>query len=117
MSNAPLLSAQELQSLRNLGNESERAADEIAELRAKLAGYVPVIERPPRVTAITEMQRLMDLCVEQGKEIERLRELLAETSGYLVAASAGSMSRNNSEQLASELLGKIDAARKGVEGE
>lgn len=35
--------------------------------------------------------------------------LLQEIRGYLVAAADGSMSRNNSEQLASELLQQIDA--------
>ena len=36
-------------------------------------------------------------------------DLLAEIRGYLVASSDGSMSRNNSEQIASELLEQIDA--------
>jgi hypothetical protein len=35
--------------------------------------------------------------------------LLQEIRGYLVAAADGSMSRNNSAQLASELLQQIDA--------
>jgi hypothetical protein len=35
--------------------------------------------------------------------------LLQEIRGYLVAAADGSMSRNNSELLASELLQQIDA--------
>jgi len=34
-------------------------------------------------------------------------ELLEEIYGYLTAAADGSMSRNNSEQLASELLEKF----------
>lgn len=34
-------------------------------------------------------------------------ELLHEIRGYLEAAASGSMSRNNSEQLASELLERI----------
>jgi len=34
--------------------------------------------------------------------------LLEEIKGYLISASDGSMSRNNSEQLASELLEKLD---------
>ena len=34
-------------------------------------------------------------------------ELLAEVAAYLAAAADGSMSRNNSEQLAAELLKKI----------
>lgn len=35
--------------------------------------------------------------------------LLQEIRAYLVAAADGSMSRNNSEQLADELLRQIDA--------
>ena len=35
--------------------------------------------------------------------------ILQEIRGYLVAASEGSMSSNNSEQLASELLDRVDA--------
>ena len=35
-------------------------------------------------------------------------DLLREIRGYLDAASQGSMSRNNSEQLASELVERID---------
>jgi len=36
-------------------------------------------------------------------------DLLREVHGYLTAAADGSMSRNNSEQLASELLEAITA--------
>jgi hypothetical protein len=35
-------------------------------------------------------------------------ELLKEIQAYLIAASDGTMSRNNSENLASELLEKIE---------
>jgi len=37
-----------------------------------------------------------------------VHNLLNEVRGYLVAAADGSMSRNNSEQLASELLANLD---------
>ncbi len=35
-------------------------------------------------------------------------DLLSEIQGYLIAASDGTMSRNNSENLAGELLDKLD---------
>jgi hypothetical protein len=40
---------------------------------------------------------------------EEAASLLQEIREYLVAAADGSMSRNNSQQLASELLQQIDA--------
>ena len=43
--------------------------------------------------------------------IEDYDKIVDEVGGYLEAASAGSMSRNNSEQLAAELLDLINQSR------
>jgi len=40
--------------------------------------------------------------------VQKTAELIEEIRAYLVAAEDGSMSRNNSEQLAAELLERID---------
>lgn len=50
-------------------------------------------------------------------KLEDAAKLLEEVRGYLIAAADGSMSRNNSEQLASELLAQIDAYAKVMEPE
>ena len=43
-----MLTDRELQSLRNLGNEAEAAAEEIAQLRAELADAVTAIQQAVR---------------------------------------------------------------------
>ena len=58
------------------------------------------------------IQRLEDAAVYGPAPCPVAQEasvLLQEIRGYLVAAADGSMSRNNSEQLAIELLRQIDA--------
>ena len=50
--------------------------------------------------------------LNQALEIDRLKKMLDEIHEYLIAAADGSMSRNNSEQLASELLEQLDRVRK-----
>ena len=48
-----------------------------------------------------------DRLLEAQDRIRELEELVEDVRVYLVAASDGSMSRNNSEQLASELLERV----------
>jgi hypothetical protein len=60
------------------------------------------------------IQRLEDAAVYGPVPCPAAQEaaaLLQEIRAYLVATADGSMSRNNSEQLASELLQQIDAQR------
>lgn len=47
---------------------------------------------------------------QQQSTIERLTHIIESVKPYLAAAADGSMSRNNSEQLAAELIAEIEAS-------
>jgi hypothetical protein len=57
---------------------------------------------------VHEALRLRDLANEHIAELEAV---IDEVKTYLVAASGGSMSRNNSESLADEMLDNIKAVQ------
>ena len=62
-----------------------------------------------RITYQSSEQAARAAYMGYQQQKHRADSLLGEIRGYLVAASDGSMSRNNSEQLAAELLKMIDA--------
>ena len=59
-------------------------------------------------SVIQRLEDAADQGVPPGPVAREVVALLREVRGYLIAAAEGSMSRNNSEQLASELLQRMD---------
>jgi hypothetical protein len=82
--------------------------DEIIELARQVGAKTPRLIWPPTFT------KSIDFTPEALEIFAKLvaakeREKWSEVEAYLIAASEGSMSRNNSEALANELLTAIRA--------
>ncbi len=78
---------------------------------ARVAGATPYTnrhypDRPTHTFNPEQLQRFFRAAYEAGAAAERQR--WAEVKSYLVAARDGSMSRNNSETLAGELLEQLE---------
>lgn len=75
-----MLTDQELQSLRNMGNEAEAAADEIVMLRARvveLAALVPIAETAERERWRTAARLVLEATPEQMPlALDALRDVL-----------------------------------------